>query len=476
VVIEPFTLDALLNAIVNCAPSQACYVGWSLGGNLASELAARYPQKVSALLTVCSNPRFVATESWPGIDATFFSGFCQSVEANTDKALRRFDSLQVTGSERQRILQRQLSSTRKRVNSDTLLIELKFLAQMDTRQLLQDLRLPQHHFLANKDALIPVDLVSRLSSWLEGNSQASVCSLGNLSHAALLEVPSQIAMKVQKFIESSNLLYDKTSRVVELDKQDIGHSFSAAAVSYDSVAELQRKVGIALLNSVEDFIGENKVVLDLGCGTGYFSSSLTDLASNPTYIGVDLAEGMVSYAKNLTPDEHYWVAGDAENLPVASHSVDLIFSSLAIQWCSDLDRVFAEFVRVLRPGGQCVFATLGPDTLKELRASWARVDQHKHINNFLPVSELEQVAERFPAIQVVIRQETFIMHYESANELLRELKVLGAHNVNKSRSRGLTSRARLRGMYAAYEEWREAGKLPASYDVLFAVVKKLEAQ
>ncbi|MEH6516257.1 MAG: malonyl-ACP O-methyltransferase BioC [Halioglobus sp.] len=476
VAVEPFTLDELLNAIVNCAPSQACYVGWSLGGNLASELAARYPQRVSALLTVCSNPKFLATESWPGMDAAYFSRFYQSVEASKDKALKRFDSLQATGSVRQRMLQRQLSNIRKRINSDSLLTELELLAQLDTRQLLQDLRLPQQHLLTDKDALIPVDLIPVLSAWLGGNSQASVCSIENVSHAALLEVPAQIAGEIQEFLESSNLLYEQASRIVELDKQDISHSFSSAARSYDSVAELQRKVGIALLNSVQGFSGENKVVLDLGCGTGYFSASLAGLASNPTYIGVDLAEGMVSYAKNTTPGNRYWVAGDAENLPVASHSVDLIFSSLAIQWCSDLESVFAEFVRVLRPGGQCVFATLGPDTLKELRASWARVDQHKHINNFLPATELEHVAERFSSIRLAIRQEKFVMHYDAANELLRELKILGAHNVNKSRSRGLTSRARLRGMYAAYEEWRDAGKLPASYDVLFAVVKKLEAQ
>jgi malonyl-CoA O-methyltransferase len=470
-----FTLDELLSAIVHCAPSLACYVGWSLGGNLASELAARHPQSVSALVTVCSNPRFVATPSWPGTDAAFFTGFYQSVDANTDKALKRFDSLQATGSVRQRVLQRQLSSIRKRVNSDNLLIELKFLARMDTRQLLQELRLPQLHLLSEKDALVPVDLVYRLSEWLGGNSRASVHSLGDVCHAALIEVPSQIAATIEEFLDSSNLFYESAAHFVELDKRDIGQSFSSAARSYDSVAELQRKVGAALLNSVEGFSGKNKVVLDLGCGTGYFSSSLTGLASKPTYIGIDLAEGMVSFAKNSTSDDRCWVAGDAENLPVASHSVDLIFSSLAIQWCSDLKRVFAEFARVLRPGGQCVFATLGPDTLKELRDSWASVDQHKHVNSFLPAAELEHVAEQFSTIRLAIRQETFTMHYDAVSELLRELKVLGAHNINKSRSRGLTGRAQLRGMYGAYEDWRDAGKLPASYDVIFAVVKKLEA-
>ena len=83
-----------------------------------------------------------------------------------------------------------------------------------------------------------------------------------------------------------------------------------------------------------------------------------------------------------------WLVADAEALPLVNDSVDLVFSSLALQWCYRPDHLFAELARVLKPGGICVFTSLGPDTLRELRAAWAAVDAHQHVNAFLPAGEL----------------------------------------------------------------------------------------
>ena len=162
--------------------------------------------------------------------------------------------------------------------------------------------------------------------------------------------------------------------------------------------------------------------------------------------------------------------GDAEALPLASNSVDLIFSSLALQWCHRTKLLFAELVRVLRPGGRCVFTTLGPDTLKELRASWAAVDEHQHVNSFLPANALLQDASGQGGLQ--LREETYRMEYSKVGELLHELKTLGAHNVNRDRPSGLTGRRALQGMMRAYEDWREEGVLPATYQVYFVTLEK----
>jgi len=135
--------------------------------------------------------------------------------------------------------------------------------------------------------------------------------------------------------------------------------------------------------------------------------------------------------------------------------------------------LFAELARVLRPGGCCVFTSLGPDTLKELRASWAAVDEHQHVNTFLPAAELEAAVARVPGLRLDLRAETFGMHYQRVRDLLSELKTLGAHNINRQRPSGLTGRRALQGMLDAYESWRENGTLPATYDVYFGVVEKI---
>ena len=70
----------------------------------------------------------------------------------------------------------------------------------------------------------------------------------------------------------------------------------------------------------------------------------------------------------------FFLNADAEQLPLRDASVDLVYSNVALQWCNDLEGVFREINRVLRPGGLLMFTTFGPDTLSELRVSWAAAD------------------------------------------------------------------------------------------------------
>jgi len=213
-------------------------------------------------------------------------------------------------------------------------------------------------------------------------------------------------------------------------------------------------------------------ILDLGCGTGHFLPHLARRFPGAEYIGLDIAEGMVNYARDRHGEASRWVVGDAESLPLAAGSVDLVFSSLAIQWCYRPDLLFAELARVLRPGGYCLFTSLGPETLRELRAAWAAVDRHQHVNTFLPPEQLQSAAERIPGLALRLASQHFSMRYGRVADLLRELKTLGAHNLNRRRPGGLTGRRALQRMFDAYEQWREGGLLPATYDVLFGVLAK----
>ena len=252
----------------------------------------------------------------------------------------------------------------------------------------------------------------------------------------------------------------------------MAESFSRAAPLYDSAARLQRDVGAQLLQSLDHWQRIPSRVLDLGCGTGHFSPALQARFPGADYIGLDLAQGMVNYAREHCADAGLWLVGDAESLPLASASVDLVFSSLAVQWCTRPEHLFAELSRVLVPGGMCVFTSLGADTLHELRASWAAVDAHQHVNNFLPVAELATVIAAVPGLTARFENRIVKMQYGRVRELLDELKTLGAHNVNRARPAGLTSRRALQGMLQAYESWRAEGVLPATYEVIFGVLEK----
>jgi len=463
-------LKSLLQAILASSPPRAVYVGWSLGGQLALELAARYPGRVSGVVTLCSNPKFVAHESWPGMDPALLESFAEQLASDATAALSRFDTLQVQGSGRPRPLLRQLRALRKAAAGDELAPGLRWLGELDQRSLLAAAGQPRLHLFAGADRLVPPgcgDATARLSG-----PGSRVATLDGIGHVLPLEAPEELASRVERFLAGAGLLHDDPGEPPRLAKSNVAESFSRAAPRYDSVATLQRDVGTRLLNNLDLLEGEPETILDLGCGTGYFYPELARRFPLSQYVGLDLAGGMVEYARRRHPDGGCWLVGDAESLPLAADSVDLVFSSLAIQWCYRPELLFAELARVLRPGGRCVFTSLGPDTLRELRAAWAAVDQHEHVNTFLPAAELESAALRSSGLRLELEAEQISMRYQRVRDLLTDLKTLGAHNVNRHRPPGLTGRRVMQGMLESYEEWRRDGALPATYDVLYGVLEK----
>ncbi|MCU1749249.1 malonyl-ACP O-methyltransferase BioC [Pseudomonas sp. 6D_7.1_Bac1] len=254
------------------------------------------------------------------------------------------------------------------------------------------------------------------------------------------------------------------------DKRQVAVSFSRAAASYDSVAELQRAVGNELLGRLPaDRVPARW--LDLGCGTGYFSRVLGERFNVSEGLALDIAEGMLNHARPLG-GATYFIAGDAERLPLQGASCDLVFSSLAVQWCADFSSVLSEAYRVLKPGGVLAFASLCVGTLYELRDSWRQVDGLVHVNRFREFSTYQQLCADSGLNVISLQSRPHVLHYPDVRSLTHELKALGAHNLNPGRPGGLTGRARIMGLIDAYEQFRQVQGLPATYQVVYAVLEK----
>ena len=257
---------------------------------------------------------------------------------------------------------------------------------------------------------------------------------------------------------------------VAIDKRAVAASFSRAASTYDQVAELQRQVGSNLLAGLPDDLQPHSLV-DLGCGTGYFTRALNARFERPV-LGLDIAEGMLCFARTKGPEHAVWIAADAEALPLRGDSQHLLFSSLALQWCPDLGRALSEARRVLLPGGCMAFNTLVEGTLGELRGAWEQVDGYVHVNRFMPLAQLQVVLAEAGFARWHCEVETHVLHYPQLSALTHELKSLGAHNLNAGRPGGLTGRARLRALTAAYENYRQVAGLPATYQVAQIILYK----
>jgi malonyl-CoA O-methyltransferase len=254
------------------------------------------------------------------------------------------------------------------------------------------------------------------------------------------------------------------------DKRQVAASFSRAAASYDAVAELQRAVGEALLDRLPNGL-QPSCWLDLGCGTGHFARRLGGRFEGAEGLALDIAEGMLRHARPLGGAQHF-IAGDAEALPLRDASVELVFSSLALQWCADFAAVLGEAQRVLKPGGVFAFSSLCVGTLAELRASWQAVDGFAHVNRFRNIETYQALCAQsgLQVLQLEVRPQ--VLYFAELRQLTHELKALGAHNLNPGRPGGLTGRARIRALVEAYERFRQPSGLPATYQVVYGLLRK----
>ncbi len=253
-----------------------------------------------------------------------------------------------------------------------------------------------------------------------------------------------------------------------IDKRLARRAFEQAAGDYDRVAVLQQEIARRMLDRLDYIRLDPRVVADLGAGTGYSTELLQRRYPQAQVLALDFALGMLARARERSGGGRppLCIGADAEALPLADASLDLLFSSALLQWCNDLGGTLQGFLRVLRPGGLLLFTTFGPDTLAELRAAWASVDGYSHVSTFLDLHDVGDLLLQSGFADPVMDVERITLTYETVPDLMRDLKTLGAHNVTGARARGLTPPLRLRAMIEAYEGFRRDGRLPATYEVV----------
>jgi malonyl-CoA O-methyltransferase len=253
-------------------------------------------------------------------------------------------------------------------------------------------------------------------------------------------------------------------------KNEISKAFNKHAKDYERAAKVQQEIGSRLFERLQYLKITPKRILDLGCGPGNFSRELAVLYPKAQIFGLDLAQEMLAEAKKKQNWRRKWslIAADMQSMPFAAGLFDLVFANQVIHWGEPLDQVFRELNRVMNVNGCLMFTTLGPDTFKELNASWSGVDSFAHANEFPDMHDIGDCLMSEQFLEPVVDMELLSVHYDTLPKLIRSLKSQGVKNINPQRNQGLTSKGSWQQFVKNYTALLTANKkYPLTYEVVY---------
>jgi malonyl-CoA O-methyltransferase len=230
---------------------------------------------------------------------------------------------------------------------------------------------------------------------------------------------------------------------------------------------LARRSGQELIERLALLDIEPRAILDLGCGAGIEAELLARCYPEALVAGLDLCSA--SFHAHDRASTWSAVVGDAVGLPFKTDAFDLVFANLILPWCEPVVAL-NEIARILVSGGAVVLATLGPDTLRELRAAWIGVDDHEHVHQFVDMHDLGDTLLHAGFTEPVLDVQILGFTYRDLNSLADDLRALGATNVLAHRRRTLTGRSRWQAFEDAYPSLeRDPGRLRATFELIYTV-------
>lgn len=248
------------------------------------------------------------------------------------------------------------------------------------------------------------------------------------------------------------------------DKKILQGAFNKAAKTYAGSAVLAKAVAEELVDRLQYMKVSPRTILEVGSGAGFVAQALAKTRLAKAYtIHLDFAIDLLRQATLNKKTVH--VCADTYKLPFKTHSMDVLLSNLCLPFVDDIYAVLDEWQRVLKPGGLCLFTTLGSDTLKELKQAFAAVSQYSHVHTFLDMHNVGDALLATKFAEPVMDVDVVTMHYNSVDELLVSLKNQGVLNASSQRPRGLMTPRVLARMKQAYE--LSAGRCPATVEIVY---------
>ena len=252
--------------------------------------------------------------------------------------------------------------------------------------------------------------------------------------------------------------------------------FAGAAETYDSAAVLAREVGARMGARLDLVKIAPQRVADIGCATGDGIRELQQRYGKALPLALDYALPMLNAVRARTPRLQRLtgrgprlVNGDVNALPLAANSLGLVWSNLMLHWLDDPLPALRELHRVLEVNGLLVFATLGPDTLKELRGATLDVGTGDTVKRFLDMHDLGDMLVAAGFGDPVMDMEMITLTYPSPRAFLADQRHLGVRDA-------LLGQLAWRDWRRVLDAWPEdgEGRLPASFEIVYGHAWKPE--
>lgn len=263
-----------------------------------------------------------------------------------------------------------------------------------------------------------------------------------------------------------------------IDKQQVSRHFGRKAQSYDDYAVVQKQMAYRLQQLVQA-AGEFEHILEIGCGTGFFTRLLAETYPKAKILATDIAPDMLKTAAvNLRSfSTIQYQQGDGENLQL-TEKFDLIVSNAAFQWFHDYKRAFMQFDTLLLPGGYLLYTTFGEKTFYELHHSFEAARKllgmeavTHHGPKFIELESLKKIAWELQ-FSVDCREIYQEEYFPDVKTFLNTVKKIGANNAVRGENM-MVSKKLLLTMMMQYERiFGCQARIPVTYHVIYGSHKK----
>jgi malonyl-CoA O-methyltransferase len=264
-------------------------------------------------------------------------------------------------------------------------------------------------------------------------------------------------------------------------KQGIRRNFARRAGSYDRHACVQRLMAQGLLALAQGALPRAGRILEIGCGTGYFTQLLKQVSNGASVMALDLDAALVAAAaRRLGASAGVaWLVADGETL--SRGTFDAIVANATFQWLTRPAESLQTYLELLNPGGVLAFSTLGSGTFRELAASFKQAADALQLagqpaiaaQSFLAKDDWSGLLIRAGFSRVELTRDCLTTTYPSVPVFLKSLQATGATN---PQPRPFSPRL-LRALVQAYREgYGEGGAIPVTYEIIWAVARKDSGQ